>query len=108
MVENNYGYTSPLSTILGRATPGGLARVDAVGTGSDRDCEVAWTSDEIAPTSVAKVSLETGLVYAYTTKPSRWGVQAWYVTAIDARDRRTASSPCGPAPARCSTTTTPR
>jgi hypothetical protein len=92
VVENNYGYGSPLATTLGRATPGGLARVDAVGAGDDRECRVAWTSDEIAPTSVAKVSLETGLVYAYTTRPSRWGVQAWYVTAIEAETGRTAFS----------------
>jgi outer membrane protein assembly factor BamB len=49
-------------------------------------------SDEIAPTSVAKVSLATGLVYAYTTRRSRWGVSAWYLTAIDARTGRTAYS----------------
>ena len=86
VVENNYGYDSPLTTTLGRATPGGLARVDACVEllGGERECQVAWTSDEIAPTSVAKVSLENGLVYAYTTRSSRWGVQAWYVTAIDA------------------------
>ena len=47
VVENNYGYTAPWSTILGRATPGGFARVDAVGTGTDRECTVTWTSDQI-------------------------------------------------------------
>jgi hypothetical protein len=92
VVENNYGYTSPLSTMIGRATPGGFARVDAVGTGTDRECEVTWTSDVVAPTSVAKVSLETGLLYAYTTRSSRWGVQAWYVTGIDAATGKTAWS----------------
>ncbi|GAB3247081.1 hypothetical protein [Nocardioides dilutus] len=94
VVENNYGYDSPLTTTLGRATPGGLARVDAVpadGTGG-RECQVAWTSEEIAPTSVAKASLVNGLVYAYTTRSSRWGVQAWYVTAIDAATGNTAFS----------------
>ena len=88
VVENNYGYAGPWSTALGRAPTGGLARVDA-GQG---DCSVAWTTDEIAPTSVAKVSLATGLVYAVTTRPSRWGVSAWYLTAIDARTGRTAFS----------------
>ena len=92
VVENNYGYEGPLTTTLGRATTGGLARVDAVGSGDERECQVAWTSDEIAPTSVAKVSLENGLVYAYTTRSSRWGVQAWYVTAIDAATGETAFS----------------
>lgn len=93
VVENNYGYDSPLTTILGRAVPGGLARVDAVPVdGGGRECQVAWTSDEIAPTSVAKVSLANGLVYAYTTRSSRWGVQAWYVSAIDAATGETVFS----------------
>jgi hypothetical protein len=90
VVENNYGYTAPWTTIAGRATPGGLARVDAdPATG---DCTVGWRSQEVAPTSVAKVSLATGLVYAYTTRSSWWGVSAWYLTAIDARTGETAFS----------------
>ena len=90
VVENNYGYRAPWTTLLGRATPGGLARVDAdPATG---ECTVGWRSDEVAPTSVAKVSLATGLVYAYTTRSSWWGVSAWYLTAIDARTGETAFS----------------
>jgi hypothetical protein len=84
IVENNYGYSGPLRTIFGRTTTGGLARVDVSGG----DCEVAWTSDEKAPSSVAKVSLANGLVYAYTKRKSWWGVNAWYVTAIDAATGR--------------------
>jgi hypothetical protein len=90
VVENNYGYHAPWTTMAGRATPGGLARVDAdPDTGQ---CSVGWRSDEVAPTSVAKVSLATGLVYAYTTRSSWWGVSAWYLTAIDARTGETAFS----------------
>ncbi|MDX6374984.1 MAG: hypothetical protein QOD98_3972 [Nocardioidaceae bacterium] len=90
VVENNYGYRAPWTTMVGRATAGGLARVDAdPDTG---ECSVGWRSDEIAPTSVAKVSLATGLVYAYTTRKSWWGVSAWYLTAIDARTGETAFS----------------
>ncbi len=90
VVENNYGYSAPWSTVLGRAPAGGLARVDAdPATG---ECTVAWRSAEVAPTSVAKVSLATGLVYAYTTRSSLWGVSAWYLTAIDARTGATAWS----------------
>ena len=82
--------TAPWSTMAGRATTGGLARVDAdPDTG---ECTVGWRSDEVAPTSVAKVSLATGLVYAYTTRASWWGVSAWYLTAIDARTGETAFS----------------
>lgn len=88
IVENNHGYDSPLSTVLGRVTTPGLTRVDVSGDG----CSVAWTSTEIAPSSVAKVSLGNGLLYAYTTRPSRWAVTAWYLTAIDVRTGRTAFS----------------
>ena len=88
VVENNHGYTGPLRTLLGRSTSPGLARVDLEG----RRCRVVWTSEETAPTSVPKVSLANGLVYAYT-KPASWtGVAAWYLTAIDARTGRTAWS----------------
>jgi outer membrane protein assembly factor BamB len=88
VVENNFGYSSPLSTVLGRTSSGGLARVDV----RDGTCSVAWTSEEIAPSSVAKVSLATGLVYAYTKRRSAWGASAWYLTALDARTGRTAWS----------------
>jgi hypothetical protein len=90
VVENNHGYRGPWSTMAGRASTGGLARVDAdPATG---ECTVGWRSDEVAPTSVAKASLETGLVYAYTTRSSWWGVNAWYLTALDARTGETAFS----------------
>ncbi len=88
IVENNHGYTSPLSTVLGFGTSPGFARVDVV----DEECEVAWTSDLNAPTSVAKVSLETGLLYAYTKRSTIWGVSAWYLTAIDVHTGRHAFS----------------
>ena len=88
IAENNYGYAGPASTLLGRATTPGLARVDLSGG----RCSVAWTSAEIAPTSVPKASLANGLVYAYTKKPTLWGVSAWYLTAIDVRTGRTAFS----------------
>ncbi|WP_182524929.1 hypothetical protein [Nocardioides dongkuii] len=88
VVENNHGYSGPWSTLLGRTTSAGLARVDV----AEGECEVVWTSPETAPTSVPKASLATGLVYAYTKRPSWWGVNAWYLTAIDARTGRRAFS----------------
>ncbi|KAA1427648.1 hypothetical protein [Nocardioides antri] len=82
IIENNYGYSGVQSTMLGRSTTPGMARVLIGADG----CRVAWTNDEvIAPTSVAKASLGNGLVYAYT-KPVRDDlVDAWYVSAIDIR-----------------------
>jgi hypothetical protein len=87
IVENNYGYTSPTSTLLGKTTKPGIARVDVAGG----QCSTAWTSNAIAPTSVPKASLATGLLYVYT-KPAALLVDAWYLTAIDLRTGRTAFS----------------
>jgi hypothetical protein len=79
VTENNYGYTGPMATNDGRTTSPGLERVD-VRRGR---CVTVWRSDEVAPTVVPKLSLETGLVYTYT-KPSRDdGDDAWYFTALD-------------------------
>ncbi len=64
IVENNYGYEGPQSTLLGRTTTPGIARV-AIENGK---CRVAWTSSVTAPTSVPKVSLGNGLVYVYSKK----------------------------------------
>jgi hypothetical protein len=82
IVENNYGYTSPLNTEFGGLTKPGFARVDidADGTG----CHLVWTNLTIAaPTVVPKLSLATGLVYAYTK--TRALTDPWYWTALDFR-----------------------
>ena len=85
VVENNHGYAGPLSTFLGFSTTPGFARVDVV----DGACETVWTNADVAgPSSAAKVSLANGLVYAYTKRPSLWGVAAWYLTALDAHTGR--------------------
>jgi hypothetical protein len=83
IAENNSGYTGPLATELGQTTTPGLTRIDL-----DRDrggCHVRWTSQEIAPSVVPKLSLAAGLVYTYT-KPRRTdGGDPWYLTALDVR-----------------------
>lgn len=85
IIENNYGYGGVPSTMGGRSTTPGLASVGIRRGG----CKLEWTSNETAPTSVAKASLGNGLLYAYT-KPARAdGVDAWYVTAIDLRTGET-------------------
>ena len=88
IIENNYGYSGPTATMLGKTSTPGLARVmvDPVG------CHVAWTSNEIAPSSVAKASLGNGLLYAYTKPKLASGIDAWYFTAIDIRTGKTAWS----------------
>src|SRR4051812_23527880 len=84
VVENNYGYQNPSSTMLGRTTTPGVARV---GVGA-KNCGVMWSSDVIAPTSVPKVSLRSGLAYVYS-KPAGVPQDAWYFTAIDVRSGET-------------------
>ena len=86
IIENNYGYSGVQSTLLGRSTTPGIARVLITSSG----CRVAWTNNEvIAPTSVAKASLGNGLVYAYTKPVRKDLIDAWYVTALDIRTGRT-------------------
>lgn len=92
IIENNYGYGGPTTTLLGKTTTPGIARVMV----EDDGCHVAWTSNAIAPTSVPKASLGNGLMYAYT-KPDKINGQpnlldAWYFTAIDIRTGKTAWS----------------
>ncbi|WP_034269413.1 PQQ-binding-like beta-propeller repeat protein [Haloechinothrix halophila] len=84
IVENNYGYTSPLSTMFGGSTAPGIARVEFSRSG----CATRWTSDEIAPTNVPKASLANGLLYVYT-KPEGVRADPWYFTAIDIHTGRT-------------------
>lgn len=85
VVVNHHGHGNALSTALGRGTEGGLARVDLTG----RECAVTWTSDLVAPSSVAAASWPDGLVYAWTKRPTWWGVSAWYLSAVDAATGRT-------------------
>jgi hypothetical protein len=89
IIENNYGYKGPTSTILGKTSTPGLSRVMV----DDNGCHVAWTNDSIAPSSVAKASLGNGLLYAYT-KPKGVPVKknvfdGWYFTAIDIQTGKT-------------------
>jgi hypothetical protein len=85
VAENNYGYENPGSTMLGRSTTPGVARVGVTA----RSCGLLWSSDVSAPTSVPKVSLKTGLLYVYE-KPGGVEQDPWYFTALDVRTGRTA------------------
>lgn len=80
VVENNYGYEGPQSTMVGRTTAPGIARVDVTRKG----CGTRWESDLVAPTSVPKASLKTGLLYVYG-KPAGAPADPWYFTAVDLR-----------------------
>ena len=86
IVENNYGYSGLMATMDGKTTEPGFERVDIDADG--RGCRTVWRNDERAPSVVPKVSLATGLVYAYTKPPTAGTTDAWYFTAIDFRTGR--------------------
>jgi hypothetical protein len=86
IVENNYGYFPPPdATSNGKTTTPGVARVDI--KRGDRGCRTVWTSQEISPSTVPKMSLASGLIYLYT-KPKGLP-DRWYLTAVDFRTGKT-------------------
>jgi hypothetical protein len=91
IIENNYGYESPLNTIFGGTTTPGITRIDI---GSDRSsCSTVWTNnDESVPNVVSQASLATGLEYTYSKDPSPPNAPTtdpWYFTAVDFRTGKT-------------------
>jgi hypothetical protein len=88
VVENNYGHSGPTSVNDGKTTTPGIERVDLNKSG--RGCHKRWHSDEIAPSVVPKLSIETGLVYTYTKPRRSDDTDAWYLTALDFCSGRTA------------------
>ena len=87
LVENNFGYRDVGSVLFGRSVPGGVVRVDI--SPDRRSCHVVWRSAERSPSTVPKLSRGNGLVYLYTKDPQRWGIDAWYLTAVDFQTGRT-------------------
>jgi hypothetical protein len=86
IVENNYGYSPPPdATAGGNTTRPGVARVDIKPNG--KGCRTVWTSSEISPSTVPKLSLANGLIYIYT-KPKGLP-DRWYLTAVDFRTGKT-------------------
>jgi hypothetical protein len=87
IVENNYGYVFG-ETANGKLSEPGIARVDVNRNG--RGCRLTWENRrERAPSVVPKLSLRTGLLYAYTKDPDPTNIDAWFWTALDYRTGRT-------------------
>jgi hypothetical protein len=84
VVQNSRGYDGPLSTVLGRTSDRGIARVGVVGG----ECRVSWTTELDVPSGAPAVSVADGLVYAYVKRHSWLGVDAWYLAALDLRTGR--------------------
>jgi hypothetical protein len=81
VVTNAHGYGGPWSTVLGRATSRGIAKVGP-------DCAVRWTLALDVPSGAPAVSVDDGLVYAWTKRHSWFGVDAWYLSAVELRSGR--------------------
>jgi hypothetical protein len=86
IVENNYGYDGVQSTILGKSTAGGVAKVSI---NPDNSCQVDWTNPIVSPTPVPKASLGNGLIYLYAKPASNPLDDSWYFAAVDIRTGQT-------------------
>ncbi|WP_241682766.1 hypothetical protein [Actinomadura sp. J1-007] len=65
-----------------------MSRIDVEPGG--KGCRTVWTSPERSPSTVAKVSVASGLLYLYTKEPRKDLIDAWYLTAVDVHTGRTA------------------
>ncbi|WP_330295155.1 hypothetical protein [Streptomyces sp. NBC_00503] len=83
VVENNYGYENITSLVLGKSVVGGASRIDVRADGSG--CDTVWQSPVRSPSVVPKLSTGNGLLYFYEKEPNIWGIDAWYLTAVDFR-----------------------
>jgi hypothetical protein len=87
IAENNYGYRNFLSLLFGKASAGGIVRIDI--NEDEGGCRTVWTSTERSPSTVPKLSTQSGLLYFYTKDANPWLVDAWYLTALDFRTGKT-------------------
>lgn len=81
LVTNAHGYAGPLSTVLGRTTSRGVAKVAP-------DCTVLWTLELDVPSGAPAVSTDDGVAYVWSKRHSWLGVDAWYLSAIELRSGR--------------------
>ena len=89
IVANIAGYGGPLGTAPRPTADGGLARVDVVGRRLLGGLDLRRGR---AASVLVALSQGTGLLYAVTKPHSWWGVNAWYLTGLDARTGRAAFS----------------
>jgi outer membrane protein assembly factor BamB len=74
--------------MFGRTSAGGVARVDF--SDNPGRGEVKWTNPIVSQTTVAKASVQNGLVYVYTKRTTApVGVDAYYLSALDIKTGRT-------------------
>lgn len=87
VVENNYGYEDPVPVIGHQVIAGGITKVEINADG--KGCHTAWTSNEISPSVVPKLSRPVGLLYFYTRLEVAPNVESWYLTAVSWRTGKT-------------------
>ncbi|MET9696711.1 hypothetical protein ABZY31_07275 [Streptomyces sp. NPDC006529] len=83
VVENNYGYENLTTLLFGKSVVGGVSRIDVRADGSG--CDTVWESGIRSPSTVPKLSTANGLLYFYEKEPNVWGIDAWYLSAVDFR-----------------------
>jgi hypothetical protein len=87
ITKNDAGYRNAFEQKRWDTMRGGMVRIDI--REDQSGCDIVWTSDEIMPAVVPKLSAANGLIYSYTFAPQENGHIAWYVVAIDAATGRT-------------------
>lgn len=94
VVENNYGYEIPIDPFDVIPVPlpePGVTRIDVTGGASDGECAEVWTSGEISPSAILKLSTGNGLVYIYSpvymdnngSGDTTMNEIAWYLKGLD-------------------------
>jgi hypothetical protein len=90
VVENNYAYGTGLPLDPDPRSHPGVTRIDVVEGRQGLECRKVWESREASQTTVAKLSIDNGLVYLYTRlEDAPEDVVAWYLTALDFETGRT-------------------
>jgi len=81
VVENNFGARTLKATMHGKTTEPGITRLDIASNAG----WLRWNNTEETVTCAAteKLSVKTGLIYAYTKSKGPPNTDAWYFTAID-------------------------
>ena len=87
IVENNAGFSNAMDQTDWSNAGGGLVRVDV--RADESGCDVVWESPERAPSSVPKLSLNSGVAYFYTYEHREDGINDWFLLGLDYRTGET-------------------
>jgi len=88
ITKNDYGYTNAFQQETWDQVVGGFTRIDI--REDESGCDIFWTSPEISPSVVPKLSAGNGLVYSYTFETQSNGENIWYLMALESSTGKTA------------------